>query len=77
MDNCYPEPFKNKGDRGEHCLFDCFLLISSRGWREGVKWQSIFLLLFLWKCVQRTILEDDGECVPTICTALPKHCALV
>lgn len=41
-----------------------------------MKCQSFCCYHFL-RDVQGIILEDDGEVVPTVCTAWPKHCALV
>lgn len=38
---------------------------------------ELLLLPFFERCVQGIILEDDGEVVPTVCTARLKHCALV
>jgi len=37
---------------------------------------ELLLLQHFGKCVQSIILEDDGEIVPSICTAVPKHGAL-
>lgn len=77
MCDCDPEPFKNQ--KMEERALHVSLLSSHSwgGWREGMKVQSFCCYCFFGKCAQRTILEDDGEVVPTICTALPKHCALV
>lgn len=76
MDDCDPEPFKNE-EIGEvtACFTAFFLFIKRVEGRNEVS--ELLLLLFFGKCVQRTILEDDGEVVPTICAALPKHCTLV
>lgn len=70
---------EQEGRRG-HCLFCCFLLVhwAGGGKEEGRNEMSELLLLpFFERCVQGIILEDDGEVVPTVCTAWPKHCALV
>lgn len=76
MDDCDPGPLKNmKIGEGTACFTACFLFIKRMKGRNEVA--KLLLLLFLEKCVQGTILEDDGEVVPTICTALPKRCALV
>lgn len=76
MYDCDPEPFKNKEiEEGTACFTAFFSSIKMVEGRNEVA--ELLLLRFFGKCVQRTILEDDGEVVPTICTALPKHCALV
>ena len=75
VDDCDPEPFKNTEiGEGTACFTAFFSFIKRVEGRNEVA--ELLLLLFFGKCVQRTILEDDGEVVPTICTALPKHCAL-
>lgn len=61
---------------GTACV-TAFFSFDLEGGRKERSGRAFFLLLFFGKCVQRTILEDDGEVVPTICTAWPKHCALV
>lgn len=75
MEDCDPEPFKNEEIGEALACFTAFSFIKRVEERDEVS--ELSLLLFFAKYVQRTILEDDGEVVPTICTALPKHCALV
>jgi len=74
--DCDPEPCKNKEvGEGTACFAVFFSSIKKVEGRNEVA--ELLSLLFLWEMFQRTILEDDVEVVPTICTALPKHCALV
>lgn len=73
MDDFDPEPLNNT-EIGEGS--PCFSAVHPGG--GGKEWSGrAFVTAVFWKCVQRSILEDEGEGVPTICTALPKHCALV